>query len=221
MHRARLATAKGSTPQELARHLALWMSYEDTIRVADLKTRDTRLTRVREEVHAENELLGIHEYLHPRVEEICDTLPAGLGRWLLRTSWARATLERFTAHGRVVQTNSVHGYLLLSFIAGLRRWRRFTLRYQTENERIEAWLHDIAQETSPVLAVEIARSQRLIKGYGDTHERGWRNFERIRAAWQRAGREMAPAVLRELIEAALADEDGKRLGEALQRYAIG
>ncbi|HYS13559.1 MAG TPA: indolepyruvate oxidoreductase subunit beta family protein, partial [Burkholderiaceae bacterium] len=79
---------------DLARHLALWMSYEDTIRVADLKTRDTRLSRVRAEVRATNEqLLSIQEYLHPRLEEVCDTLPVVLGHWLLRTPWARKCVE--------------------------------------------------------------------------------------------------------------------------------
>jgi indolepyruvate ferredoxin oxidoreductase beta subunit len=203
---------------ELARHLALWMTYEDTIRVADLKTRDTRLLRVRDEMKTgDAQLLGIHEYLHPRVQEICDTLPPALGRWLLRTAWARRVVERFTARGRVVQTNSVHGYLLLSAIAGLRRWRRATLRFRVENERIENWLRAVEQAPSAALALEIVRCQRLIKGYGETHERGWRNFELISSAWQKAGREMAPATLRELIDAALADEEGKRLREALGR----
>ena len=206
---------------ELARHLALWMSYEDTIRVADLKTRDTRLARVREEVRAcSDQVVGVHEYLHPRLEEVCDTLPATLGRWLLRTSWARRIVERFTARGRVVQTNSVRGFLLLSVLAGLRRWRRATLRYHVENGRIEAWLRDVHQAPSPALALEIVRCQRLVRGYGDTHERGWRNFELISLAWQRAGREMAPATLRELADAALADEEGKRLQEALGRHAL-
>ena len=35
---------------ETARHLALWMTYEDAIRVADLKTRDARFDRVHHEV---------------------------------------------------------------------------------------------------------------------------------------------------------------------------
>jgi indolepyruvate ferredoxin oxidoreductase beta subunit len=205
---------------ELARHLALWMTYEDTIRVADLKTRDTRLLRVRDEMKTgDAQLLGIHEYLHPRVQEICDTLPPALGRWLLQTAWARRVVERFTARGRVVQTNSVHGYLLLSAIAGLRRWRRATLRFRVENERIENWLRAVEQAPSTALALEIVRCQRLIKGYGETHERGWRNFELISSAWQKAGREMAPATLRELIDAALADEEGKRLREVLGRHA--
>src|SRR5690606_22075374 len=36
----------------VARHLALWMAYEDIIRVADLKTRASRFERVRREVGA-------------------------------------------------------------------------------------------------------------------------------------------------------------------------
>src|SRR6185369_16451953 len=43
--------------QESARHLALWMSYEDTIRVAELKTRATRFERVRGEVRVNDDQL--------------------------------------------------------------------------------------------------------------------------------------------------------------------
>jgi hypothetical protein len=71
---------------ETARHLALWMSYEDTVRVADLKTRRSRFDRVGGEVKlSQTQHLGINEFMHPRIEEIADTLPAGLGRWLLAT----------------------------------------------------------------------------------------------------------------------------------------
>ena len=66
---------------ETARHLALWMSYEDTARVAALKTRGTRFERVRDEVRAgADQVLAIDEYLHPRVQEIAETLPAAIGR---------------------------------------------------------------------------------------------------------------------------------------------
>ena len=68
---------------ETARYLALWMSYEDAIRVADLKTRDSRFARVHRESRAnKSELIQIKEFLHPGVEEITDILPAALGRWL-------------------------------------------------------------------------------------------------------------------------------------------
>ncbi|MFT5350222.1 MAG: indolepyruvate ferredoxin oxidoreductase beta subunit, partial [Gammaproteobacteria bacterium] len=81
---------------ETARYLALWMSYEDTIRIADLKTRSSRIKRVEKEVQAEsNQIVRIKEYMHPRVEEICDTLPASLGSWCLKSEGIKKLLGMF------------------------------------------------------------------------------------------------------------------------------
>jgi indolepyruvate ferredoxin oxidoreductase beta subunit len=206
---------------ETARHLALWMSYEDTVRVADLKVRASRFQRVRSEVKAgETQLLDIHEFLHPRLQEICDTLPAGLGRWLATSGAPRRLVERFTQRGRTVKTSSLRGYLLLYALAGLRRRRRGSLRYSVENARIEAWLAQI-RSAPPALALEIARCQRLVKGYSDTHERGTRNFEQLMAAARKlAGRDDAAAALHRLRDAALADEHGKALGAALAATGV-
>ncbi len=208
---------------ETARHLALWMTYEDTIRVAALKTRATRFERVHGEVRADaGQVLAIDEYLHPRVQEICETLPAGLGRWLERPGWPRRLVERWTTKGRIVTTSSLSGFLLLYAIAGLRRFRRSSLRFAVEGERIEAWLAEIARvaASDPALAVELAQCQRLVKGYGDTHERGWRNFGVLMGVVGRAGAALAPATLAELRDAALADEHGHGLAAALKRHAL-
>lgn len=221
---ASVQAAAGDAPvlmQDLARHLALWMSYEDTIRVADLKTRDTRFGRVRSEVKLQHgQLLAVQEFMHPRLQEIADTLPAGLGRWLLASSLPRRVVDRLASKGRVVRTSSLRGFLLLWTLAGLRRWRRGTLRFQQEQQRIEAWLADIRQAAAAdlPLAVEITRCQRLVKGYGDTHERGWATFQRLRGAW--TGRALPPATLAELRSAALADEHGHTLTATLQRLGI-
>jgi indolepyruvate ferredoxin oxidoreductase beta subunit len=161
--------------------------------------------------------------MHPRLQEICDTLPAGLGRWLQRSSAPRAWVERLTGKGRVVQTSSIGGFLLLYALAGLRRWRRGSLRFAVENARIEAWLQAVhtAARSDPALALEIVRCQRLVKGYSDTHERGVRNFERLMAAAQRlAGRADAATALARLREAALADEHGKALDSAWAAAAL-
>ena len=208
---------------ETARHLALWMTYEDTIRVAALKTRATRFERVYGEVRADaGQVLAIDEYLHPRVQEICETLPAGLGRWLERPGWPRRLVERWTTKGRIVTTSSLSGFLLLYAIAGLRRFRRSSLRFAVEGERIEAWLAEIARvaASDPALAVELAQCQRLVKGYGDTHERGWRTFGVLMGVVGRAGAALAPATLAELRDAALADEHGHGLAAALKRHAL-
>ncbi|MGR4868058.1 indolepyruvate oxidoreductase subunit beta family protein [Variovorax sp. LARHSF232] len=210
--------------ESTARHLALWMSYEDTARVAALKTRATRFERVRDEAGVQqDQLVAINEYMHPRLQEICETLPGGIGRWLMNSGAPRRLVERMTKNGRVIRTSSLHGYLLLRCVASARRWRRGTTRFAHENGMIEQWLARIAETASfnPALALEIAQCQRLVKGYSDTHERGVRNYELVMEAALRAGQGLAPATLRELRDAALADEHGKQLRAKLAQYALG
>lgn len=204
---------------ETARHLALWMSYEDTVRVAELKIRETRFARVRDEVKATPEqVLHINEFLHPRVEEIADTLPAAAGRWLLKPGVVRSLVERLNSRGRVVRTTSLRGFLLLYAVASLRGIRRISLRFKREHAEIDAWLAAVLHyaATDYPLATEIARSQRLVKGYGDTHVRGMRNYKRIVEVLPLVARCASPAArLRSLCEAALADEEGARLDTLL------
>jgi indolepyruvate ferredoxin oxidoreductase beta subunit len=66
------------------------------------------------------------------------------------------------------------------------------------------------------LAVELARAQRLVKGYGETHERGWRNFTALVAQLEfLAARSDGAALLSRLQEAALADEEGVLLAREI------
>lgn len=208
----------GELLEETARHLALWMSYEDTIRVADLKTRASRLARVRAEVRATpGQVLRITEFMHPRVEEVADTLPAPIGRWLLSSGLPRRGVEKLTARGRHIETTSVRGFLLLRCIAALRPFRRRTLRFVEEQRRIEAWLGRIASLAGrdPQLALAVVRAQRLVKGYGDTHARGWANFQRIMGELDRVSGEAGAARISALTDAALADEHGQALEKLL------
>jgi indolepyruvate ferredoxin oxidoreductase beta subunit len=207
-----------SLTEATARSLALWMTFEDTIRVADLKTRSTRFTRVRDEIRADpGQLFGITEFMKPRVTEIAGTLPVGLGRWLLRSQGATGLLTRWTG-GKQIRTGTVTGFLMLHVLGGLKRWRRGSLRFHEENERIEKWLGRIEglAATNYALAVELARAQRLVKGYGDTHERGWRNFSALVDKLEElASRPDGAEVFARLQAAALADEEGKALAREL------
>lgn len=208
----------GELTQAVARGLALWMTFEDTIRVADLKTRPARFARVRKEIRAEaGQLFGITEFMKPRVVEIAGTLPASVGNWVLRSPRISGWLGRWTG-GKRIRSNTVFGFLLLHALGGMRRWRRGTLRFKEENGRIEDWLTRIEQ-LAPArygLAVEVARAQRLIKGYGETHERGWGNFSNLLSHLDvLASRADGAAVLARLQKAALADEEGKTLAAEL------
>lgn len=206
--------------RETARYLALWMSYEDAPRVADLKIRRTRFERVRQESRANSsQLLQINEYLHPGVEEISDMLPAGLGQWLLDTHWARRLLQRFTERGRIVQTTSLRGFLQLYIISEFRRWRRGSLRYEHERQRIEVWLEQIPALAAEnfALALEVAEFPQVVKGYGDTLVRGRKNFDALMSALALLRQRADAAIsLHKLREAALADEDGASFAQSLR-----
>ncbi|HLN49187.1 MAG TPA: indolepyruvate oxidoreductase subunit beta family protein [Steroidobacteraceae bacterium] len=206
----------------VARHLALWMSYEDTIRVADLKTRRSRFERFRNEVGAApGQIVQVSEYMHPRFQELCDTLPAPIGRRLTSSRGAARLLAPLFRRGRHINTSKLAGFTALYLLAALRRWRRGTLRYQVEQMRIDDWLARIRMSAADYdLAVEIAQCQRLIKGYSDTHERGLSRFAAIMRFIDQAqdGPEIAARV-RRLRSAALADEDGHELESALRELA--
>src|SRR6478609_7526785 len=131
---------------ETARYLALWMSYEDAIRVADLKTRRARFERVQADARvAGDQLLQIKEFLHPRVEEFADILPANLGAWMLRTEWFTRLINRLAGKGKILQTTSLSGFLQLYMLAGLRGFRPRTLRFKREQKRITDWLEQLKE----------------------------------------------------------------------------
>lgn len=205
--------------REMARHLALWMSYEDTIRVADLKLRARRFARVREEVKvAPGQLLHITEYMHPRLEELCESLPASIGRRVLASKRLSSWLAPMFRKGRHVRSTSIGWFAMLSVVAGMRRWRRSTLRYAVEQGRIERWIDEVrgAAAVNPAAAMALVECQQLIKGYGETFSRGLANFERIMICWpQIADRPDAGAILTRLREAALADDEPETLSNTL------
>lgn len=212
--------------EAVARFLALWMSYEDVVRVADLKSRAARRERIRAEARAApNDLVRIVEFLKPGIEEWCAVLPAALARRLRRFAERRGDASRFNV-GLHVNTTSLHGFLLLRGLAHLRRLRRYTERYREEQRLIERWLTVIVEslQRHPPLALELARCGRLIKGYGDTHARGKANFLRILDDLMKSPALMSDDVragaVREAREAALADPEGKRLDSALGAHGV-
>jgi indolepyruvate ferredoxin oxidoreductase beta subunit len=207
---------------ETGRALALWMSYEDTIRVADLKTRRSRFSRVRDEVKAgDDELVYTSEFMHPRFEEFCDTLPAPLGRRLSGQAWLRRILDPLFKDGRRVATGKLRGFALLYLVAALRPMRPTTLRHEREMSHLCDWLDRIiaAAASDYELAVEIALCQGLVKGYGDTHARGMRSFAAIMRELDACGGAAPAARVAALRSAALADESGKALQAQLAASA--
>ena len=208
---------------EVARHLALWMTFEDLPRVAELKIRASRFDRVRQEIGAApDQVVRINDYFHPRLDEIADTLPPSLGRFVSQSRIARSLLGPFTRNGRVVRSSSFVGFFLLYGVSRFRSIRRYSLRYRREMSEMSDWLSHVgkASDQDYGLACEIAECQRLIKGYSDTHARGTRNFRTIMSVLAHLPAPGAAAKVRQLREAALSDESGAALEELVRGISL-
>ncbi len=205
--------------REAAKYIANAMAYDDVIRVADLKTRGQRFTRIRQEMDVKGErLLRLTEFMHPRAEEIAGLFPKGLGARIEASPVWMARLDRWFNKGRRLRSDSLIAFVTLYALGGMKGWRRRTLRHAHELAHLERWLSAaLAYRASNYdLAVEVIRCRRLVKGYSDTHARGLSKFDRVLTAIASiATRENAAEWARRLREAALKDEEGKALDGAI------
>ncbi|MDE4173832.1 indolepyruvate oxidoreductase subunit beta family protein [Phaeobacter sp. PT47_59] len=205
--------------REAAKYIANAMSYDDVIRVADLKTRASRFDRIEDEMGSAGKALTLTDYLHPRAEEIAGLFPARLGARVEASPAWMQRLDRLFNKGRRIRTDSLRGFLMLYLIGGLRGWRRKTHRHALEQAHLEDWMarsHGYLPDRYD-MAVEILRCRRLIKGYSDTHARGLTKFDRVlEGARLVEAREDGPEWVARLREAALQDEKGEALDGALK-----
>lgn len=218
----------GALLRETARYLALWMAFDDVVRVADLKSRASRFARVRREVAAgERDVVKIVDYFKPGVPEIAGLLPAAIARRLL--AWDRRRQQRGRPPFAIalhVRADTATGFLALRALATMKGLRRRGARYRDEQAAIVQWLDAILATVRADWSVawEIARCGRLVKGYGATNERGKRNLAHI-LAHVAAGEAFAAAADRAQAiaaarEAALADEGGKALDSVLSALGV-
>ncbi|MGD9883660.1 MAG: indolepyruvate oxidoreductase subunit beta family protein [Reyranella sp.] len=203
-----------------AKHIARAMAYDDVIRVADLKTRGSRFERVRNEIALRpGQIAYTTEFMHPRMEEVCGTLPAGIGLWLESSPRMLGVLRRFVDRGRRVQTGTIGWFLPLYFLAGWRRFRRGTLRHRREAAHIVAWLDQAATAAKRdiALGVELLEARRLVKGYSDTHDAGAGRFSQLMTMARRLeGRADAADWVRRLRQSALADAGGRAFADTIK-----
>ena len=212
---------RGAVVQEMVRWLALWMAFDDIVRVAAAKLAASRMARVQREVGLrDGDLLKVYDHFKPGVPEFAALLPEGLAQRLL--AWDR----RRVAQGREpwalplkVGTHSLAGVLALRAVAALKGQRRRGSRFALEQQLIERWLAAVERGTREhwALGHELALCGRLIKGYGSTNERGKANLLHVidhLAFASRPAPERAEAV-RAARVAALADDAGTALDKTL------
>jgi len=210
----------------VARHLALWMAYEDIIRVADLKTRASRFERVRREVGAKDgEPVVVIDYLKPGIEEFASILPRSRKKTCLVGGAPRQArcLQRRHAHQDFEPVRLPDGALarLDEAVAAA----QLPLRRGAAADRALAGPRRGGVRTRRRSRLRGRRCARLIKGYGETHRRGKANFLAIVDALvenpDTADPRAQAAAIRKAREAALADPEGKALGASLGSRLCG
>jgi indolepyruvate ferredoxin oxidoreductase beta subunit len=208
--------------QIFAKRLAVWMTYEDAIRVADLKTRRGRFERIRREQGApEGAVLVVTDYLKPDLDELYGLLPVSIGGPIARWAERRWPQGRPTI-GQHVKTTSVLGFLRVWLLARLRWLRPLSLRRQREFALISRWEEAVltAARLDESRGGEVAELATVVRGYGEVRRRLFAATERflvdtvlpaIESDRRSArGYERSTAIVREGRRRLLADETATR-----------
>ncbi len=206
---------------EAARHLGLRMTFEDIMRVAQLKTRKSRFERVRRDVQAsQDHLVRTTEHFKPGPYEFASIMPRSIGKRIVDWADRKPKSARRWHFGMHIRSDTIWGFTRMRLLAGMRRFRRRGFRYFEEQEQIEEWLNMVrrAAEISKPMALETVECARLIKGYSDTHKRGVSNFHRIANSVVKPALAAGVDVAGDIAQAraaALADPEGSNLAETL------
>ncbi|WP_291686428.1 DUF6537 domain-containing protein [Bradyrhizobium sp.] len=157
---------------EIARLMALRMSYEDPIRIAQLKLAE--LAAAGDPRLAPEDMIGKF-----RLDELIGALPAAVAEPVLDTlewvGWSHMPVSiRFSAKSR-------WGIRRLKIEASLRRWRLFSVRYVKERAWVERWLHMISRslDKQPSAASAIVQTATMIQGYGAPYRHGLADWHAI------------------------------------------
>ncbi|HSE83652.1 MAG TPA: indolepyruvate oxidoreductase subunit beta family protein [Thermodesulfobacteriota bacterium] len=170
-----------------AKNLALWMSYEDGIRVAELKIRPERFKRIKQEMRLrDDQVFQVIDYLKPDAYEIYGLLPNALVDPIIRLSESRI-LQRLLPKDKKITleqkpvTTSFLGSLRLWLISKLKPVRHYSYRYHKEHSLIRKYKANV-EKFAPInydLGCLVAKSGEMIKGYGDVRRRTMNAFNRF------------------------------------------
>jgi len=158
---------------EIARLMAMRMSYEDPIRIAQSKLAETEIASGASNVQSVDDVRKF------RLDELIGALPAIVAEPVLDAldwvGWLHMLVSiRFSNASR-------WGIRRLRIEAGLRRWRLFSVRYAKERVWVERWLHMIDRSLTkqPAAASAIARTATMVQGYGDAYRQALADWHAI------------------------------------------
>ncbi len=158
---------------EIARLMALRMSYKDPIRIAQLKLAELTTAASEPRVQSADDIGKF------RFDELIGALPAPVAEPVLDVlewvGWThKPVLIRFSTKDR-------WGIRRLKIEASLRRWRQFSVRYAKERAWVERWLHMIGRslDKQPKAASAMVQTATMIQGYGDAYRQGLADWHAV------------------------------------------
>jgi hypothetical protein len=155
---------------DIARLMAMRMSYLDAIRIAQLKLAEAARSPGRTPADDVQRL---------RIDEVISSLPEIIADPALScVEFARCS------HMTVKMRFSAASWWSLRRLrieAYMRRWRLLSVRYATERVWVERWLHmiDRALNKQPAAAAAVAETATLVQGCGSTYRHGLDNWNMI------------------------------------------
>src|SRR5689334_18639227 len=155
---------------EIARLMAMRMSYEDAIRIAQLKLL---------ELAADPDTPRADDVRKLRLDEMVEALPTVAAEPILDVlNWLGWVHKRVKIHFSTASRFSIRR---LKIEASLRRWRRYSIRYSKERLWVERWLHmiDRALTRQPAAAPAIVDTATMVQGYGDAYRHGLADWHAI------------------------------------------
>jgi len=158
---------------EIARLMAMRMSYQDPIRIAQLKFGEF------ESGSGDPRAPSADDIRKFRLDELIGALPAVVAEPVLDVlEWAGWTHKPVSIR---FSTTSRWGIRRLKIEASLRRWRLFSVRYAKERAWVERWLHMISRSLAkqPQAAIAIVQTADMIQGYGDAYRQGLTDWHAI------------------------------------------
>lgn len=156
--------------REIAHLMAMRMSYEDAIRIAQLKLL---------ELEAYPDTPRADDVRKLRLDEMVEALPTVVAEPLLDVlNWFGWVHKGVKIHFSTANRFSIRR---LKIEASLKRWRRYSIRYSKERNWVERWLHmiDRALARQPAAARAIVDTATMVQGYGDTYRHGLADWHAV------------------------------------------
>jgi len=170
--------------ENIVRRLALWMTYEDIPRVAQLKIKPDRFVKIKNEINIKsNQILLVQDIFKPGINEIAAMLPYKIGKWFIRY---KNIMSRLPLIGKGMKINSltISGFIILKFLSSFRYIRTISFRYKEEQKNIDIWINNIILSLNKSISFTegLADMPQILKGYGDTWDRGIKKYNKINDA---------------------------------------